>query len=99
MRVAQVFSSALTLVGLSIPAAAPLKLNVTAIGAQDGHSTLECWQLDSPFDVSDQPGTAGSAATSLGSAANISYSVLPASFDGGLHNAPYNQYVLSEQDS
>ncbi|KAI1432029.1 hypothetical protein GGR50DRAFT_633769 [Xylaria sp. CBS 124048] len=73
---------------------ASLKLNVTAIGARHGSSTLECWQLDNPFVVSDEPGTAGSAQVTLGEVANISYSLLPAKFDGGVHNAPHNQWVI-----
>lgn len=68
-----------------------LRLNVTAIGAQDGASTLECWQVDSPFDISTDPGTAGSAVASLGSVANMSYTIIPSNYDGGVHNAPHNQ--------
>lgn len=67
------------------------KLNVTAIGASGGKSTLECWQLDAPFAVSDTPGTRGSAAATLGNVSNLGMTVLPAGFDGGLHNAPANQ--------
>ncbi|KAI2639245.1 hypothetical protein GGS21DRAFT_506685 [Xylaria nigripes] len=73
---------------------AAMKLNVTAVSARYGASTLECWQMDSPFVVSDQPGTVGSAQVQLGNLANMSYSVLPGSFDGGIHNAPHNQWVL-----
>lgn len=67
------------------------KLNITAIGASGGKSTLECWQLDSPFVVSDTPGTRGSAATNLGNVTSFGFGVIPANFDGGLHNAPANQ--------
>ncbi|KAH8163478.1 hypothetical protein CIB48_g4769 [Xylaria polymorpha] len=74
--------------------AASLKLNVTAIGARDGLSTLECWQMDQPFDTSTQPGTSGTAQTQLGNVSTISYSILPSNFDGGLHNAPQNQWVV-----
>ncbi|KAI0552417.1 hypothetical protein F4679DRAFT_88638 [Xylaria curta] len=74
--------------------AASLKLNVTAIGARDGLSTLECWQMDQPFDTSTTPGTSGSAQTQLGNVSTLSYSVLPSAFDGGLHNAPQNQWVV-----
>ncbi|KAI0453351.1 hypothetical protein F5B21DRAFT_479781 [Xylaria acuta] len=73
--------------------AASLKLNVTAIGARDGLSTLECWRMDQPFDTSTQPGTSGSAQAQLGNVSTLSYSILPSNFDGGLHNAPQNQYV------
>lgn len=71
--------------------AAALNLNITAIGARDGHSTLECWQLEIPFVESSVPGTAGSANAFLSDAANISYTIIPSNFDGGLHNAPRNQ--------
>ncbi|OTB06055.1 hypothetical protein M426DRAFT_319129 [Hypoxylon sp. CI-4A] len=70
------------------------KLNVTAIGAQDGSSTLECWQLSNPFSSSGDPGTAGSAVAQLGTLSNLSYTVIPSSYDGGLHNAPYKQWVI-----
>lgn len=76
---------------LSASLAAALNLNVTALGAANGASTLECWQLESPFSISSQAGTAGSASLNLGDAANLTYAVIPAGFDGGLHNAPYNQ--------
>ena len=72
-------------------AAEATRLNVTAIGASGGKSTLECWQLDAPFAVSDTPGTRGSAAAQLGNVSNLGIAVLPARFDGGLHNAPANQ--------
>jgi hypothetical protein len=75
--------------------AAALNLNITAIGARDGSSTLECWQLDTPFVESSVPGTAGSANAFLSDAANISYTIIPPNFDGGLHNAPRNQSVCS----
>ena len=78
----------------TLPAAATaISLNVTALGAKKGCSTLECWQLDTPVELSDEPGTAGSAVAFLGGAANVTYSVLPAGFNGGLHTAPHNQYV------
>ncbi|KAK7987187.1 hypothetical protein PG996_006212 [Apiospora saccharicola] len=70
------------------------KLNITAIGASAGKSTLECWQLDAPFAVSDTPGTRGSAAANLGNVTNFGFGVIPANFDGGLHNAPANQWVM-----
>ncbi|KAI0204016.1 hypothetical protein F4808DRAFT_365928 [Astrocystis sublimbata] len=74
--------------------AASLKLNVTAVGARDGVSTLECWQLDTPFDTSSTPGTSGSAFAALGNVSTISYTILPSNFDGGQHNAPENQWVI-----
>lgn len=74
--------------------AAALKLNVTAIGAQSGSSTLECWQMDQPFATSSTPGTSGSAQTSLDKVSSLSYTIIPSNFDGGIHHAPANQYVL-----
>ena len=72
----------------------PLFLNVTTIAARDCHSILECWQLDSPFKVPSTPGVAGASAASLGPAGgNLSYTILPPHFDGGLHTAPMVQYV------
>lgn len=68
-----------------------LNLNVTALGTANGVSTIECWQMETPFAISTQAGTVGSASLSLGSVANITYTVIPANFDAGLHNAPYNQ--------
>ncbi|KAI0477557.1 hypothetical protein GGR56DRAFT_692223 [Xylariaceae sp. FL0804] len=79
---------------ISMQEAASLKLNVTAIGARDGSSTLECWQMDQAFSISAQPGTSGTAQTTLGSVDTLSYTVIPPNFDGGVHNAPQNQWVV-----
>ncbi|KAI1767828.1 hypothetical protein GGR53DRAFT_480841 [Hypoxylon sp. FL1150] len=79
---------------LSVPAASSLQLNVTAIGARDGSSTLECWQMNTPFDISTQPGTSGSAVATLSSVSNLSYTIIPSNFDGGIHNAPHAQWVV-----
>ncbi|KAI1503942.1 hypothetical protein F5X99DRAFT_373939 [Biscogniauxia marginata] len=78
---------------LSVREAASLKLNVTAVGARDGSSTLECWQMDEPFNPSAGPGKAGSPQVMLGDVTTLSYTIVPADFDGGLHNAPRNQWV------
>ncbi|KAJ8120626.1 hypothetical protein ONZ43_g2711 [Nemania bipapillata] len=83
-----IFSLALPML---LQEAASLKLNVTAIGSRHGSSTLECWQMDQPFNSSTQPGTSGSALAPLGDVSSLSYSILPSRFDGGLHNAPQNQ--------
>ncbi|KAK7698061.1 hypothetical protein SLS64_012939 [Diaporthe eres] len=71
-----------------------LHFNITALGAANNASTLECWQMDTPFAISTQQGTAGSAQLQLGNTSTISYSVLPAQFDAGVHNAPANQWVI-----
>ncbi|CAN8103336.1 unnamed protein product [Discula destructiva] len=72
----------------------PLSLNMTAIGSQNGASTLECWQMDSPFSISDTPGINGSAVVDLGDVANISYIVTPPGLDGGYHNPPHPQWTI-----
>lgn len=68
--------------------AASTYLNLTAISAADGESILECWQLSDPFAVSGQAGTTGTAVHQLGNAVNTSIVVIPAHFNGGVHNAP-----------
>lgn len=68
-------------------------LNITAISAANGRSTIECWQITRPFDISTDPGTAGTAAQQLGDLTNLTFTILPPRFDGGLHNAPFVQYV------
>ena len=70
--------------------------NVTAIGARNNRSTLECWQLATSFSLSDTPGVAGSVIAELGDVATLGLTVIPSHFDGGLHNAPTNQ--LSPQE-
>jgi hypothetical protein len=84
-------SQLLSRVAFFVSAEAALKLNITIIGAFNGASTLECWQMETPFSASTMPGTIGSASALLGDAANITITVLPAGYDGGLHNAPHNQ--------
>lgn len=67
------------------------RFNVTAIGAANGSSTIECWQIARPFDVATDPGTIGTKALQLGNLSNLTLSVLPPQFDGGLHTAPFVQ--------
>lgn len=74
--------------------AAPSFLNLTAISAANGESTLECWQLSDPFTLSNQAGTAGTAIKQLGNVANATLTILPAKFNGGAHRAPAVQYVF-----
>ncbi|EIN03556.1 hypothetical protein PUNSTDRAFT_146994 [Punctularia strigosozonata HHB-11173 SS5] len=57
-------------------------------------SAFECWQLAAPFTVSTGAGTAGAATLQLGALANATYTVLPPHFEGGVHNAPFPQYVI-----
>ncbi|OQE25117.1 hypothetical protein PENSTE_c006G06752 [Penicillium steckii] len=74
-------------------------LNVTVLGAHNNKSTLECWALQPGFQTSNTAGTSGTEVLNLGpvggsQAGNSSYSVLPAEFDGGRHNAPALQWVI-----
>ncbi|KAJ5160826.1 uncharacterized protein N7482_007830, partial [Penicillium canariense] len=89
------------LIPLTLPLtlAAANTLNVTVLGAKDNRSTLECWALEPGFQTSNQAGTSGTEALNLGPiggahAANATYSVIPAGFDGGRHNAPAQQWVV-----
>ncbi|MCJ1330782.1 hypothetical protein MMC10_007469 [Thelotrema lepadinum] len=77
----------------TITFATPTYLNLTAISASNGLSTLECWQLTNLFTTSTQAGTAGTAVEQLGSASNASLTILLPNFNGGMHNAPSVQYV------
>ncbi|KAK3319993.1 hypothetical protein B0T19DRAFT_404524 [Cercophora scortea] len=77
----------LTTLALSASAAAGLSLNITAIGAAKGESTVECWQFG-PFASSTTPGTIGALNLFMGDMANATYTVLPPRFDGGWHVAP-----------
>ncbi|KAJ5670011.1 uncharacterized protein N7477_005374 [Penicillium maclennaniae] len=70
-------------------------LNVTVLGAQNNISTLECWALSSGFKTSSEAGTAGSKSLDLGELGGDStYTILPAGFNGGRHNAPALQWVI-----
>jgi len=77
----------------SHPFVPPTFLNVTAIWAENGASVLQCWQILPGFTTSSQSGTAGASILQLGAVANITYTVLPPGFNGGLHNAPTEQWV------
>lgn len=70
---------------------AQLRLNVTAISAENGSSTLECWEVESPFYISDDPATTGAMVAHLGNVSALSWSVSPPGQYIGLHNAPRNQ--------
>ncbi|KAG4217675.1 hypothetical protein PC116_g33845 [Phytophthora cactorum] len=66
-------------------------LNITAIGAKDGKSRFECWELAAPFVSSSQDGIVGSQTTFLGDVSNITYNVIPSGFEPKVHSAPRNQ--------
>lgn len=71
----------------------PTSLNVTALSASNGASTLECWQIVPDFTTSSQAGTIGASSLQLGGLSNMSYSVIPPGFNASFHNAPTFQYV------
>jgi len=62
-------------------------LNLTAIGARNGESVLECWEVG-PIVKSSVPGTSGASSLFFGETTNATYTIIPPRFDGGLHNAP-----------
>ncbi|KAK3937558.1 hypothetical protein QBC46DRAFT_415963 [Diplogelasinospora grovesii] len=82
-----------TLAFLAASAVAQLRLNVTAIGAQNGILTLECWEVDSPFYTSSDSATVGAKVAHLGNVSTLSWSVVPPGHYVSPHNAPYNQQV------
>ena len=71
------------------PAPAPKTLNITTIATNaQKESTLECWQLAAPLVASSAAGTSGAVFAQLGQTAATSWGIVPANFNGGLHNAP-----------
>ncbi|KAK0610400.1 hypothetical protein B0T17DRAFT_593557 [Bombardia bombarda] len=68
-------------------------LNLTAIGAAHGESTIECWQLG-PFTSASIPGIVGAQTLLLGDMASANYTVIPPRFDSEPHNAPAVQLVF-----
>lgn len=71
-----------------------LNYRLTAISANPKkESIIECWELCTPINISITPGIQGAALQFLGPVANASVAILPPKFDGGLHNAPLNQYA------
>ncbi|KAJ6438362.1 small secreted protein [Purpureocillium lavendulum] len=77
------------------PDGARSSLNVTALSAADGESTLECWQLDARFQPPpSETGTEGPQSVFLGDVSNGTYSIIPGGLDTGLHHPPAKQFVL-----
>ena len=75
-------------------ATSPKTLNITTIAANaQKESVIECWQLTAPFIASAAAGTSGAIFAQLGGTGATSYGLIPAEFDGGLHNAPVVQWV------
>ncbi|RDA86139.1 hypothetical protein CP532_3053 [Ophiocordyceps camponoti-leonardi (nom. inval.)] len=71
----------------------PPSLNLTALTAYNGMTTIECWQVG-PFVSSNRTGTSGAPSYFFGEVVNATYTVIPPNFDGGLHNAPSFQFVF-----
>lgn len=72
----------------------PKTLNITTIAANaQKESIIECWQLTAPFIASAAAGTLGAIFAQLGESGATSYGLIPAEFDGGMHNAPVVQWV------
>ncbi|KAI0518505.1 hypothetical protein F5B22DRAFT_599438 [Xylaria bambusicola] len=78
----------------AIAGSAATSLNFTAISTRDNTSHFECWQLSTPFEHSNQLGIAGTAAVVLGDVTNMTYNVIPAGYDSGLHTVPSNQWAI-----
>ncbi|KAL9599317.1 MAG: hypothetical protein Q9219_003944 [cf. Caloplaca sp. 3 TL-2023] len=71
----------------------PQPLNVTTITANaQKKSVLECWSV-SPLQISATPGIQGALLGRLAAPSALNYFVIPAGFQGGLHNAPVVQWV------
>lgn len=67
------------------------RLNVTAVGAANMASVVECWQTEAQFEWLGTPGSLGVSSVSLGDAANASLHVVAPGYDTGLHNPQVNQ--------
>jgi len=78
------------------PCLSPSYLRATALTTNPSTNTsiFQCWQFASPFNSSSVPGIAGSLALNLDISKELTYTVIPPNFDGGLHNAPVLQYVF-----
>ncbi|UNI18055.1 hypothetical protein JDV02_004351 [Purpureocillium takamizusanense] len=70
------------------------ELVLTAITAADGNSIFECWRLDAIFRPPPGAPADGAVGVPLGNVSSASYNIIPADFNGGLHNAPSRQFVL-----
>ena len=90
MRGSRLFSLAFLLA--TQEAVLATNLNVTVVGTANGQARFECWELAAPFVSSAQSGIVGTQTANLGDVTNITYNVIPAGFDSGIHNAPFFQY-------
>ncbi|KAH7043324.1 hypothetical protein B0J12DRAFT_672714 [Macrophomina phaseolina] len=57
-------------------------------------SALQCWEFTTPLDVPTTPGIAGALRFQFNLSSAVEYAAIPPRFDGGLHNAPQNQFVV-----
>jgi hypothetical protein len=64
-----------------------------ALVTVNNHTQIQCWNLTVPFTRSSTPGVSGTQALTIPHTANLTYSILPPRYDGGLHNAPVPQIV------
>ena len=83
-----------SLVSVVAAVSAPPTLNLTSLGARNGASTIECWQLANPFQTTQQVGVPGTLQLQLGDVSNMSYTIVPPKFYPAPHNAPIIQYGL-----
>ncbi|RAH85689.1 hypothetical protein BO86DRAFT_385985 [Aspergillus japonicus CBS 114.51] len=74
----------------------PSTLNITTLTAHNNHSVLECWALQPGYSLTSEAGVSGNAVLNLGRiTGNATNILIPAHYDGGQHNAPALQYVVS----
>ncbi|KAK5121602.1 hypothetical protein LTR85_004774 [Meristemomyces frigidus] len=89
------FAALVATVAVAVKAASNSSyLQATALvtNAQN-HSALQCWQFTDPATVSSEAGTSGSATFAFANTTETIYTVIPARFNGGTHNAPVPQIV------
>ncbi|KAH6633784.1 hypothetical protein C7974DRAFT_178065 [Boeremia exigua] len=68
-------------------------LTLPALVTIDNRTAIQCWRFTTPFKTSTVPGTIGAQSLTLANATNLSYTILPPRFNGGLHTAPRPQLV------
>ena len=88
-------NSICTLVSVLLPfvSAQSTHLIAPALVTANNHTHIQCWNLTVPFVRSSTPGVSGTQALLIPHTANLTYSILPPRYDGGLHNAPVPQIV------
>ena len=66
-------------------------LNVSGTAAVGGISTIQCWQLQHPFEIVQAYAGGPFMTVDLGNLTNATYSILPAGTNLGIHVAPVVQ--------